>query len=154
NGGAAYVWAAVKTIDTPDQYTLVFHLSYPSPLALQASADYSAYISTRRPGRGLQAPELAEPRARPGARPGHTPSLEQGPGVRGLPEAVPRVLGRLVRLALHQGGVPRGAAGHHSRAAAALRAGQLHRADRPVALVVVQGRPEHHHGQLTVLAEP
>jgi peptide/nickel transport system substrate-binding protein len=44
DGGAAYVWAAVKTIDTPDQYTLVFHLSYPSPLALEASADYSAYI--------------------------------------------------------------------------------------------------------------
>ncbi len=44
DGGAAYVWGAVKTIDTPDQYTLVFHLSYPSPLALQASADYSAYI--------------------------------------------------------------------------------------------------------------
>ena len=44
NGGASYVWAAVKTIDTPDQYTLVFHLSYASPLALEASADYSAYI--------------------------------------------------------------------------------------------------------------
>ena len=44
DGGASYVWAAVKTIDTPDQYTLVFHLSYPSPLALEASADYSAYI--------------------------------------------------------------------------------------------------------------
>src|SRR5438477_6194635 len=44
NGGASYIWAAVKTIDTPDQYTLVFHLSYAAPLALQASADYSAYI--------------------------------------------------------------------------------------------------------------
>jgi len=44
NGGASYIWAAVKTIDAPDQYTLVFHLSYPSPLALEASADYSAYI--------------------------------------------------------------------------------------------------------------
>ena len=44
NGGASYVWASVKTIDTPDQYTLVFHLSYAAPLALQASADYSAYI--------------------------------------------------------------------------------------------------------------
>jgi peptide/nickel transport system substrate-binding protein len=43
-GGAAYVFSAVKTIDTPDQYTLVFHLSYPSPLSLEASADYSAYI--------------------------------------------------------------------------------------------------------------
>src|SRR5215472_10917046 len=47
NGGAAYVWSAVKTIDTPDQYTLVFHLSYPSPLDFEASAAYSAYISTR-----------------------------------------------------------------------------------------------------------
>src|SRR5215472_3044596 len=44
NGGAAYIWGAVKSIDTPGQYTLVFHLSYPSPLDLEASADYSAYI--------------------------------------------------------------------------------------------------------------
>ena len=43
-GGASYIWGAVKTIDTPSQYTLVFHLSYPSPLDLEASADYSAYI--------------------------------------------------------------------------------------------------------------
>src|SRR5258708_3092671 len=44
NGGAAYIWDAGKSIDTPGQYTMVFHLSYPSPLALEASADYSAYI--------------------------------------------------------------------------------------------------------------
>ena len=44
NGGASYIWAAVKTIDTPDPDTLVFHLSYASPLPLEASADYSAYI--------------------------------------------------------------------------------------------------------------
>ena len=43
-GGAAYVFGAVKTIDAPDQYTLVFHLKYPSPLDLEASASYSAYI--------------------------------------------------------------------------------------------------------------
>jgi len=55
DGGAAYVWAAVKTIDTPDPYTLVFHLSYSSPLALQASADYSAYIYDTQPGSGSQA---------------------------------------------------------------------------------------------------
>jgi peptide/nickel transport system substrate-binding protein len=42
--GAAYVWGAVSTIDTPNQYTLVFHLNYPSPLDLEASASYSAYI--------------------------------------------------------------------------------------------------------------
>jgi peptide/nickel transport system substrate-binding protein len=43
-GGAAYVWGAVGTIDTPGQYTLVFHLKYASPLDLEASAAYSAYI--------------------------------------------------------------------------------------------------------------
>jgi peptide/nickel transport system substrate-binding protein len=43
-GGAAYVWGAVRTISTPDQYTLVFHLKYASPLDLEASAAYSAYI--------------------------------------------------------------------------------------------------------------
>jgi len=53
-GGASYVWAAVKAIDTPDPYTLVFHLSYASPLALQASADYSAYIYDTQPGPGSQ----------------------------------------------------------------------------------------------------
>jgi peptide/nickel transport system substrate-binding protein len=43
-GGASYIWGAVKTISTPDPYTLVFRLKYATPLALQASADYSAYI--------------------------------------------------------------------------------------------------------------
>jgi peptide/nickel transport system substrate-binding protein len=43
-GGASYVWGAVTSIDTPDQYTLVLHQKYPSPLAQEASADYSAYI--------------------------------------------------------------------------------------------------------------
>ncbi len=52
-GGAAYVFSAVKTIDTPSTYTLVFHLSYPSPLSLEASADYSAYIyDTKAAGSG------------------------------------------------------------------------------------------------------
>jgi peptide/nickel transport system substrate-binding protein len=51
-GGASYIWDSVKTIDTPDQYTLVFHLSAPSPLALEASADYSAYIYDTQAGGG------------------------------------------------------------------------------------------------------
>ncbi len=52
-GGASYIWGAVKSIDTPGPFTLVFHLSYPSPLALEASADYSAYIyDTRAAGQG------------------------------------------------------------------------------------------------------
>ena len=52
-GGAAYVWDAVKSISTPDTGTLVFHLKYPSPLDLEASADYSAYIyDTKAAGGG------------------------------------------------------------------------------------------------------
>jgi peptide/nickel transport system substrate-binding protein len=52
-GGASYIWGSVKSIDTPSQYTMVFHLSYPSPLDLEASADYSAYIyDTRAAGAG------------------------------------------------------------------------------------------------------
>ena len=42
--GAAYIWGAVKKIDAPDDTTLVFHLSYPSPLDLVSSGTYSAYI--------------------------------------------------------------------------------------------------------------
>jgi len=53
NGGASYIWGAVKSIDTTGQYTMVFHLSYPSPLPLEASADYSAYIyDTQAAGTG------------------------------------------------------------------------------------------------------
>jgi peptide/nickel transport system substrate-binding protein len=53
NGGAAYVWGAVKSIDTPGPDTLVFHLRYPSPLDLETSADYSAYIyDTKAAGSG------------------------------------------------------------------------------------------------------
>ncbi|HEY0415834.1 MAG TPA: ABC transporter substrate-binding protein [Gaiellaceae bacterium] len=44
NQGAAYVWGAVKSISTPGPYTLVFHLKYPAPFDLNASADYAAYI--------------------------------------------------------------------------------------------------------------
>lgn len=44
NGGAAYIWSPVKSIDAPDPQTVVFHLKYPSPLDLVASADYAAYI--------------------------------------------------------------------------------------------------------------
>ncbi len=62
NGGAAYIWGAVKTIDTPGTYTLVFHLKYPAPLDLEASADYSAYIyDTKAAGSGDLAKWLNAP---------------------------------------------------------------------------------------------
>ena len=41
---AAYIWGAVKRIETPDDRTLVFELSYASPLDLVSSGTYSAYI--------------------------------------------------------------------------------------------------------------
>ena len=42
--GAAYIWGAVRSIDTPDDQTVEFTLKYPAPLDLIASADYAAYI--------------------------------------------------------------------------------------------------------------
>ncbi|MBO0808592.1 MAG: ABC transporter substrate-binding protein, partial [Actinobacteria bacterium] len=52
-GGASYIWGAVRSIAAPDPYTLVFTLKYPAPLALEASADYSAYIyDTKAAGGG------------------------------------------------------------------------------------------------------
>jgi len=63
-GGAAYVWDAVKSISTPDAGTLVFHLKYPSPLDLEASADYSAYIyDTEAAGSGSLAKWFNTPHA-------------------------------------------------------------------------------------------
>ena len=51
--GAAYEWGAVKSIAAPDTYTLVFHLSYPSPLDLISTAAYGAYIyDTQAAGSG------------------------------------------------------------------------------------------------------
>lgn len=53
NQGAAYIWGAVKSIDTPSSDTLVFHLKYPAPLDLISSADYAAYIyDTKAAGSG------------------------------------------------------------------------------------------------------
>ena len=60
-GGAAYVFEAVKTITAPDQYTLVFHLSFPSPIDLAASAAYSAYIyDTQAAGSGASSSALTK----------------------------------------------------------------------------------------------
>jgi peptide/nickel transport system substrate-binding protein len=44
NGGAAYIWGAVKSIDAPDASTVIFHLKYPAPIDLISSAGYAAFI--------------------------------------------------------------------------------------------------------------
>jgi peptide/nickel transport system substrate-binding protein len=43
-GGAAYIWGPVKSIEAPAPDTVVFHLKYPAPVDLIASADYAAYV--------------------------------------------------------------------------------------------------------------
>jgi peptide/nickel transport system substrate-binding protein len=42
--GAAYIWDSVKEIETPDDYTIKFNLSYPAPLDLISSSGYAAWI--------------------------------------------------------------------------------------------------------------
>jgi len=42
--GAAYMWDPVQDIQTPDDYTVVFKLSYSAPLDMIASSGYGAWI--------------------------------------------------------------------------------------------------------------
>ncbi|MBB5076533.1 ABC transporter substrate-binding protein [Nonomuraea endophytica] len=44
NGGPAYIWSAVDTIEAVDPATLKFTLKYATPLDLVSSAGYAAYI--------------------------------------------------------------------------------------------------------------
>jgi peptide/nickel transport system substrate-binding protein len=42
--GAAYIWDPVKEMDTPDDDTIIFKLSYSAPLDLIASSGYQAWM--------------------------------------------------------------------------------------------------------------
>jgi peptide/nickel transport system substrate-binding protein len=44
DGGAAFIWAPLDTIDTPDASTVVMHLKYPAAMELIASSTYGAWI--------------------------------------------------------------------------------------------------------------
>jgi peptide/nickel transport system substrate-binding protein len=44
NGGASYIWGAVKSIDAPNATTVVFHLKYSAPIDLISSAGYAAFV--------------------------------------------------------------------------------------------------------------
>ena len=57
--GAAYIWGPVERIEAPDATTLAFHLSYPAPLDLIASAQYASYIyDTQAAGEGASEEDL------------------------------------------------------------------------------------------------
>jgi peptide/nickel transport system substrate-binding protein len=43
-GGASFIWAPLDSIDTPSDWTVVFHLSYAAPLALIAASEYGGWI--------------------------------------------------------------------------------------------------------------
>ena len=154
NGGASYVWARGQDDRRADQYTLVFHLSYASPLALQASADYSAYIYDTQAANGQRVRQLAERGARRGYRPVHRPDLEQGPGVRGLPEAIRQVLGRLVPARTS----PRWCSAwcrRTPRPRSCCAPGRSPSSSRSPRRCGPRSRAtQHHHGQLALLAEP
>jgi peptide/nickel transport system substrate-binding protein len=44
HGGASFIWAPLDSIATPDDYTVVFTLSYAAPLDLIAASLYDAWI--------------------------------------------------------------------------------------------------------------
>ncbi|MFZ2097881.1 MAG: ABC transporter substrate-binding protein [Anaerolineales bacterium] len=44
HGGASFIWAPLDSIETPDDYTVVFNLSYAAPVDLIASSLYGSWI--------------------------------------------------------------------------------------------------------------
>ena len=93
NQGAAYEWAPVKSISTPDSTTLVFKLKYAAPLDTIASSAYGAYVYDTKAAPKLRLVVLGRARGR--HRPVRAGAVEQGRRRRGAAEAVPGLLGRL-----------------------------------------------------------
>ena len=139
NGGAAYIWGAVKTIDAPSQYTLVFHLKYASPLDLEASADYSAYIyDTQAAGGGGNLTKWLNTPHDAGTGPYTLQTWNNGQEFEVILKSYSGYWGGWSG-AHYKRGLPGRPAGHHRSAAAAVRPGQLHRADEPHAVEVAEG---------------
>lgn len=42
--GAAFIWSAIESIETPDASTVVMNLSYPAPMDLTVASAYAAFV--------------------------------------------------------------------------------------------------------------
>ncbi len=60
NMGAAFIWSAVQSIDAPDPYTVVLHLSYPCPMDLTMASAYAAFIFCSQCAEAKGDPALAD----------------------------------------------------------------------------------------------
>ncbi len=60
NMGAAFIWLAVKSIDTPDPTTVVLNLNYPAPMDLTTASAYGAFIFCSECAEAKGDPALAD----------------------------------------------------------------------------------------------
>lgn len=58
--GPAYIWDSVESIKTPDDYTVVFELSYPANIPLIAASGYGAFIFSSEVSKLGDDTEIAE----------------------------------------------------------------------------------------------
>lgn len=58
HGGASFIWAPLDTIETPDDYTVVFNLTYAAPVDLIASSLYGSWIVSPKALEAVAADEV------------------------------------------------------------------------------------------------
>mgnify|MGYP003694155993 CR=1 FL=1 len=152
--GAAYIWGAVKKIDAPDDTTLVFHLSYPSPLDLVSSGTYSAYIYDTTASGGQDLGDWFADGNDAGTGPYMVSEYNPGDEIELRLEAYPDYWGGWDDADHYERYVfPRDARGEHRGPAAASGRGLDGPADEPAAVGVVRGQDGFKTGERAVVAD-